>query len=237
MRKQFYTIIFTGSLVIFSASCRKESEQMPAIIAPPAAPVPIEANASYKIIITGTWASPQHTIPPGFHFTKFVGLVHSPAAYIFHLGATASLGVENVAEVGNDIALNNEMDSYISSGKALNKFNITIPGITGNQFATVNVNTQHSLISFESMIAPSPDWFTGIDSYDLIQNGKWVTDVTVAVPGFDAGTEEGDVFAYNNPPTNPQQNVSVLTPANASVIANGNVVIAPFVTVRFIKQQ
>ena len=208
---------------------------MPVIPTAPT-PAPLEANASYRVIISGTWAAPQHTVPAGSHFTNFVGMVHSSAAYMFHLGTPASLGVENVAEFGYDAPLNGEIDNYISSGKALNKFLITLPNITGSQNTLINVSDRHSLISFASMIAPSPDWFAGVDSYNLIQSGKWVTDITLNVPGLDAGTEDGDVFGYNNPPTTPQQNVNVLWPGNASVIANGNPVIAPVATVRFIKQ-
>lgn len=225
-----------GIILCFTIySCKKESSHPGAISYPPAAPVPIEAAASYKIIITGTWRSPQHTIPANEHFTPFVGMVHNAASHIFRLNEQASLGVENIAEVGNSTVLNTEMDSYILEGKALNKFSVTIPGITGKDSVNVNVTSQNALVSFESMIAPSPDWFAGLDSYNLIQNGKWVTDITVNIQGYDAGTEDGNIFGYNNPTTVPQQNIGYLTPAGASVIANGNAVIAPFATVRFIK--
>ena len=46
---------------------------------------------------------------------------------------------------------------------------------------------------------------------------------------------EGDVFWLNNPGTKPQQNIALLTQANASVLANGNTSIGPIGTVRFIK--
>ena len=236
MRKQIYSLILTGSVLLLMTSCAKDTKEIMPLPTPAPTPAPLEANASYRMIITGTWSMPQHTVPAGNHFTNFVGMVHSPSAYIYHLGTPASLGVENVAEIGNDVALNSEMDTYINSGKALNKFSVTLPGITGSATALINLSAQHSLVSFESMIAPSPDWFAGLDSYNLVQGGKWVTDITFNIAGFDAGTEEGDVFGYTNPATNPQQNVGVLWPGNASVIANGNAVIAPFATVRFIKQ-
>lgn len=231
--------LFTSIVYMFACfciqSCKKESPNQAPINNPPAAPVPVQAAASYKIIITGTWMSPQHTIPANQHFTSFVGMVHNASSHIFKLNQQASLGVENIAEIGNSAALNTEMDGYILDGKALNKFSVAIPGITAKDSVSINVTYQNSLISFESMIAPSPDWFAGLDSYNLIQNGKWVTDITVNVSGYDAGTEDGNIFGYNNPATVPQQNISFLTAAGASVIANGNISIAPFATVRFIK--
>jgi hypothetical protein len=195
----------------------------------------IDSTASYKIIITGTWAAPQHTIPSSEHFTQFVGLIHSSECNVYKVGTLASLGVEDVAERGNSVALKREMDSLIALNKAFSKFFLTIPGIVGKDSTNISANIKNTRISFESMIAPSPDWFVGIDSYNLIQNGKWINDITLPVYGYDAGTEDGDVFGYANPATVPQQPISLMTPANSSVIANGNAVIAPFASVRFVK--
>jgi hypothetical protein len=222
-------------LCVFFAltSCKKDNANE--VIEIPSA-IKIDSTASYKIIITGTWASPQHTIPATEHFTQFIGLIHSSECSVFKVGALASNGVENVAEVGSSTILKREMDSLISLNKALSKFYLTIPGIKGKDSTTLNVNVKNSKISFESMIAPSPDWFVGIDSYNLIQNGKWITDITVPLYGYDAGTEDGDVFGYANPSTVPQQGIALMTPANASVIANGNATIAPFATMRLVKQ-
>ena len=83
------------------------------------------------------------------------------------------------------------------------------------------------------MLAPSPDWFTGLSNFDLYQNKKWVGDAQVNLYVYDAGTEDGDVFSYNNPASLPQQNIYLLTPASASVLANGNAVLGPIATVRF----
>ena len=198
--------------------------------------VPIDSAASYKIIITGTWKAPNHTIPAGNHFTQFTGIVHSSAMHLFQVGTLASKGIEAVAEDGNIAPLQNEIDSYIAGGKAFSKFIVSLPNITGADSAIIHLNSKNAFVSFASMIAPSPDWFAGLDSYNLIEKTPWIKDVTITVAGYDAGTEEGDVFGYNNPETMPQQKVSYLTPANASVIANNNAVIAPFVTVRFVKQ-
>lgn len=195
----------------------------------------IDSSASYKIIITGTWKMPQHVVPASDHFSDFVGLVHSDACMLYKLGTLASKGAEDIAERGNAIEINKEMDAYINANKALSKFLITLTSITAKDSTTINATIKNSRISFESMIAPSPDWFVGIDSYNLIQSGKWITDITLPIYGYDAGTEEGDVFGYANPATVPQQPISLMTPANASVITNGNATIAPFATVRFIK--
>ena len=140
------------------------------------------------------------------------------------------------SDLGNATELIKEINNNISGGRASGLFNITLPNIMGTGTAVLNVSAKYSLISFVSMIAPSPDWFAGLQNYNLVQNGNWVNNVSVNAVGYDAGTEDGDVFGYNNPATNPQQNIMYLTPANASVIANGNSTVAAFVRVRFIKQ-
>ena len=83
------------------------------------------------------------------------------------------------------------------------------------------------------MIAPSPDWFMGISNVSLLENNKWVKELTLNVRLYDAGTEEGNVFGYSNPATIPQQPIMLLTPA--SVLANNNTSVAPIATVRFVK--
>ncbi len=224
------SITYFCLLSVFFSACTKVSNEDILIT-----PEPIDSVASYKIIVTGTWAMPQQTVPANNHFTQFIGLIHSDACRIYQLGTLASKGVENVAEEGKPAVLNMELDNNIAAGKALSKFFISLPNITATDSATLNVTIKHSKISFESMIAPSPDWFVGIDSYNLIQNGKWVKDITIPAYGYDAGTEDGDVFGYANPATVPQQNISYMTPTNASIIANGNASIAPFASIRFVK--
>lgn len=228
----FSSILFFLYLTLFT-SCNKDSGTE--IKNDTIAKLSPDSSATYKVIITGTWTSPQHTIPAGNHFTPFIGVAHDSKTYLFRLGTLASKGVEDIAEVGNSIIYDKQLDSLISRGKATNRFSISLPNITGTVSAITRVDLDHSYISFMSMIAPSPDWFAGIDSYNLLQ-GDWVNDVTIVGYGYDAGTEEGDVFAYTNPETNPQMPVSKLNTTNASVISNGNAMIAPFIKVQFVRQ-
>jgi hypothetical protein len=75
----------------------------------------------------------------------------------------------------------------------------------------------------------------GISNVSFIENNMWVDSLMLLVKVHDAGTEEGDVFGYNNPSTIPQQPVMLLTPAKGSVLANGNISIPAIATIRFKK--
>jgi hypothetical protein len=39
----------------------------------------------------------------------------------------------------------------------------------------------------------------GLNNYDLPQYNQWVEDISVPLYLYNAGTEDGDLFGYNNP--------------------------------------
>jgi hypothetical protein len=68
-----------------------------------------------------------------------------------------------------------------------------------------------SAITITSMIAPSPDWFIGVDALDLYAGGTWINSLVVPLAMYDAGTEQGLIPSGNNPETSPLEPVSHLT--------------------------
>ena len=213
-------------LLLIFFSCKKQEAEL---VIPPA------PEASYRVVLETKWSSPAFTVPTGVHITNIIGMVHAQDTFLWKQGSIATLGLENVAEVGNNTRMGLELDTIILKQKALSKFSIFPPLINGSVEFPLTFTTTFSYFSFASMIAPSPDWFMGISNYNLIQNNKWVEDITLDVLVYDAGTEEGDVFGYSNPATIPQQNIVLLTPAYASVLANGNAALGAIATIRFIK--
>lgn len=217
-------ILFLACLFLF-ASCTKKAMD--------------SANefeeATYSIELTGKWASPDFTVPAGVHFTNFAGMVHSAQAELWSPGKFATKGVENVAEVGNTTAIVLEIDSAIRRKNALSLILFSAPGPTGKKEATVYCNSSYPFLSFVSMIAPSPDWFIGLSNLNLYRNKKWIADTTIQLYVYDAGTEEGDVFGYSNPATEPQQNISLLDASKATVLANGNASLRAIAELRLVK--
>ncbi|KYN05813.1 Galactoside 2-alpha-L-fucosyltransferase 1 [Cyphomyrmex costatus] len=53
-------------------------------------------------------------------------------------------------------------------------------------------------------INPSPDWFVGVDSFQLCIEGNWVDAVSVELDPLDGGTDNGFTFTAANWPTKPQ---------------------------------
>lgn len=221
-------------LLIFSAafflSCKKDAMDKPA-----EEPMLSFSEANYKVTVTLNWRNPQFTVPANVHITALKCLVHARDTFLWNPGSAASKGLEYVAEDGYDGFINDELEGILSHGKGLSKITLPPFAVTGTMDTTLVFNTNFSCFSFASMIAPSPDWFMGVNSIDLVRDNKWVMDITVPVLLYDAGTEDGDAFAYDNPPTSPKQSVALLTPANASVLANGNSSLAAIGSIRLLK--
>ncbi|KNC27499.1 hypothetical protein FF38_12335 [Lucilia cuprina] len=82
-----------------------------------------------------------------------------------------------------------------------------LPAITtgaGRSEAKFFVDSNHSLVSLMTRIVPSPDWFIGVDSFQLCVGGSWIDTVTVEMDPLDAGTDNGFTFTAPNWPTSPQ---------------------------------
>jgi Spondin_N len=212
-------------VVLLFAACTKEKMEETAY-----------SEAVYKVTFTGKWIAPQFPVPADAHFTPMVGMVHNSTAFMFRPGLIASPGVESVAENGNPFPLLAEADSLTALKKVTAVPIMFFPRINNSSFITIYCNSNFPLFSCMSMIAPTPDWFFGLHDFNLLQPGGWVTDTTVNVYSYDAGTEQGDVFSQDNAATVPQQPIALLTPANAMVLANGSTSIAPIGSMRFVRQ-
>lgn len=191
------------------------------------------SEATFSIEVTGKWSSPDFTVPAGVHFTNFAGMVHNSNGELWKTGKLATKGVENVAETGSTTAIVLEIDSLIRTKNALSLILFTPPTATGTKKATLYCNSNYSFVSFASMIAPSPDWFIGLSGLNLYNNNKWIADTTIQLFVYDAGSEDGDVFDYSSPPTNPQQPIRLLEASQATVLANGNTTLKAISQVRF----
>jgi hypothetical protein len=217
--------LLTCALSILLFSCKKEETASPDF-----------SEARYRVEITGKWTTPQFGVPANVHFTPVLGMVHDKNQSMWKENVLATPGVEGLAETGGLYPLLTEIDSYIAAGRAISIVVIPVPPPTGTSTANIYCNSNYSLVSFQTMLAPTPDWFTGVSGFDLYAGGKWVTDTTINLYPWDAGTEEGDVFSYDNPPTVPQRPVHLLSASDASVLANGNLTLAPIATMKFTRQ-
>lgn len=69
-----------------------------------------------------------------------------------------------------------------------------IDRMSGRTVLEVEVDEAHPMVSLVTMIAPSPDWFTGIAHVQLRVNGAWIAETTLPLLAWDAGTDSGATY-------------------------------------------
>ena len=130
----------------------------------------------------------------------------------------------------------NEVDKMKKPGFVSNVYKtgtISTPG--GYTSTKIMVQNMYSMVSLITMIAPSPDWFVGVDSYDLCGTNGWKEKVTMDLLPWDAGTENGQTYSLNNMATDPVDVIMRITPnSNSDIGAHANVT---FATVTFTREE
>ena len=181
-----------------------------------------QSVATYRVTFNSIWNATDHTsVPSNAHWSKLVGATHKTPNTFLELGQLATLGIKDVAERGNNTVFNSEVNTEITNGEADQYINGSSLGTaTGNiVLSSLQVDESFPLLTLVSMIAPSPDWFVVLNSYNLLDtNGDWKTSVTLDMFAYDAGTDSGTDYSSANLVTNPFQPISMIN----SAPINGN---------------
>ena len=53
------------------------------------------------------------------------------------------------------------------------------------------------------MLAPSPDWFTGLHDVELMPKGEWIDEIVIQAFTYDSGTDSGVTYSSRNQVTSP----------------------------------
>lgn len=191
-------------------------------------------TARYEVVLNATWSRethPQDWPNPG-HWSGLVGGVHNDQVSFFQEGATASEGIRLMAERGQQGTLLAEVGPAIQAGTAhfrLQGGGIPVsPGSVSLTFPQP-MSRDFPLVTLCSMVAPSPDWFVGVNGLSLIKDGEWERELTVPLYPYDAGTDSGATFASADVVTVPR---GVITRLTAPPIAVNGIVV-PFATFKF----
>ena len=165
----------------------------------------------FTLVFEGKWTATSHgTRPGGHHFTTLIGATHSSAIYLWRPGELASPGLELVAELGGTSIIETEIAAHITAGHASSqvKGGLGSGGGEARGQLTFCTSTAHPLVSLATMVAPSPDWFLGLRDEALRDMGDWISQKTINLLPYDAGTEEGSGFSLSNPATSPHRPVA-----------------------------
>lgn len=181
--------------------------------------------AKYRVTFNATWSSATHPtdFPSNPHFSGLIGMTHVSATSLFEVGTQATVGIKNMAETGSKNSLTTEIEQMITDGNS--QFLISGGGVSlspGSVSTEFDINFSHPVVSVVSMIAPSPDWFISVHDLSLHVDGKWVQELTESAGSYDSGTDSGTTFTSANQPTDPLENIFLIT--NSPLGSNGVVV-------------
>lgn len=180
--------------------------------------LPLPAAAAeirhYELTFTSEWNFTTHpgAFPGGAHFTNLIGGTHNASARFWQVGGFSTLGLEAMAERGQVTPLDTEVLAAITAGSAWSV--VQVPGVVttpATSSGTFPVNSDFPLLTITSMIAPSPDWFVGVDSLPLYEDGQWKPVLTIDLYPYDSGTDSGVFFDSPNADTQPREPISALT--------------------------
>jgi len=167
-------------------------------------------TATYEVSFESTWSSSSH--PTDFplssaHFSGLVGASHKATLNFWKIGELASEGIESMAETGSKSALIKEINAAIMQGTVDQSLSGDgIASSPGRVKLSFQVSRSFPYITLVSMIAPSPDWFVGVEGLNLLANGSWQDEIIIPLYAYDSGTDSGSSYASPNSDTQPASN-------------------------------
>jgi len=162
----------------------------------------LEPQATYRITVVTNFTETTHPTdyPDNASFGRVFLAAHSPGTSIFTLGGVASDGLKKYAEDG-DLA---DLVAEHSGGEDNNTMTI-ITGSSNVGTSTtitydINVTPTTTRISFVSKITPSPDWFVGVSSIDLVNGNELIESASFRLYPLDAGSDSGTTYESPDSP-------------------------------------
>jgi hypothetical protein len=194
-----------GLALLVPGCVSMDSPTGPPEAAGPATP-PAPATARYRVTFDATWSAQTHAVPADPHFSPLIGGTHGSAVRFWEAGGLASEGIRLMAERGRQSPLDLEVDAARAAGTAEHLLRGEAPrGSPSSISLEFEVSQGFPLVTLVTMVAPSPDWFVGVDSLPLFENGRWTEERVVPLVPWDAGTDSGEDFNSPDAPTMPRE--------------------------------
>ncbi|KAL7885412.1 hypothetical protein AOLI_G00057070 [Acnodon oligacanthus] len=177
-------------------------------------------TAKYRVTFYGNWSEKVH--PKDYprranHWSALIGASHSRNYVLWEYGGYASEGVRQVAELGSPVKMEEEIrqkgDDVMTVIKTKAQWPAWQPlNIRAAPSAEFSVDRARHLMSFLTMLGPSPDWNVGVSGENLCtRECGWVQRLVKDLQPWDAGTDSGVTYESPNKPTNPQERIRPLT--------------------------
>ena len=171
-------------------------------------------GARYRLELDVTWSAQTHPHEwpaEGGHLSDLIGVTHHSRYVMFADGRTATTGMKLVAENGRASIIRAELDEADRRKRIGAVFQADgLERVPGKIVVDFDAGVDHPLVSFVTMLAPSPDWFTGAASVPLHADGVWRARVEGLLLAWDAGTDSGVSYMAKNAETQPAESIRLL---------------------------
>lgn len=160
--------------------------------------------SSYSIVFNAQWNSENHPrrYPSSAHWSRLIGASFGYGDEYWQLNEKSTQGMKNMAEFGGTSTLVQELKSNADKYLDVQTARSGIGRGTGEMSLSLEVDGDHDRVGLVTMIAPSPDWFSGVSAAELCdyQTGEWKQNVELDLYAYDAGTDKGKYFDSENRP-------------------------------------
>ncbi|XP_078106430.1 spondin-1a isoform X2 [Sander vitreus] len=151
------------------------------------------------------------------HWSAIIGASHSEKYVLWEYGGFASDGIKQIAELGSPVKMEEEIRQKGDDVLTVIKMKAQWPAwqplnVRAPPSAEFSVDQSRHLMSFLTMLGPSPDWNVGLSAEDLCtKECGWVQRVVQDLIPWDAGTDSGVTYESPNKPIVTQDKIRPLT--------------------------
>lgn len=170
--------------------------------------------ARYSVSVDFEWSGMRHPYmyPSNAQWSPVTLTSHCSGYTMWTPGATASPGVQMVAEMGDNTKLREELTNC-PDGCCSEPWVFSCSETAGTCTATSDiwVCDERPYVSWVSMVLPSPDWFAGDYNQNFCMGGSWQASGMERLAPWDSGTDDGTVYTAPDAVTTPQGNIFART--------------------------
>lgn len=198
--KTIYSLFIVSALLF--VSCGSDDEGSPE----GPNPGPEQIEATYRLTLTTNFTEDTHPndYPAGASFGPVLGYAHNVSTDIFSVGSLSSDAFGNYMATGDVNPLvtaltptdDGDTDDVVVSVAAGGEV-----GPTSSTSVNVTVTPSSGRISFVARLNPSPDWFVGVNSFNVLgADNLLIEDETIELFPLDAGIDAGATYTGDADP-------------------------------------